>query len=77
MLLIESVLRAEHTELEREDVSEGGAEGPRERRSAYKWRARQPWLWKKCAIAREDVVNVGRSGAYGFLLGGGRGWTRM
>lgn len=25
--------------------------------------ARQPCEWKKCAIGREEVVNVGRSGA--------------
>lgn len=61
-------------ELERDDVSEGGAEAEFEaERSAYTCRVRQPWLWKKRAIEREEVVNVGSSGLYRFLFGGGRG----
>jgi hypothetical protein len=62
---MEQLLRIEQVELEREDVSDGGVlkaliEG---KRSAYTWWARQPWLWKKCAIEREEVVNIGNSGA--------------
>lgn len=45
--------------------------------SQYMCTARHPWLWKKCAIARVEVVNVGREGLYGLCRGGGRGCVRI
>ena len=58
----------------RDDAAESSTGGAEEVRMCS---ACQPWVWKKCAIGREEVVNVGRSGAEGLPHGGGRRWMRM